>query len=760
MAGGTKNLGQVAGLFIGTTPPENTSLIWYDSTPSMQCHKVYSVTLGQWVVLDDNTISAVEYSVLRNRAQDPGLSVGQWFKITDKDNALALAITSTKVQYVDSIGNILIDDLSASIQYHVTHQNLLIDDVHGVFDVVNKRLVFEFSEVSAVNFLGDDYVLAERKVNNAWSLFKIKFSKLLSTTSGNTITWDNGFYLNFTSRFTALLDVTGGAVSKTTFDNTIASIRTDLTNVASNQQAVAEQAAAAVAAAVTDDMIFDKRLPEDPDVSTGPGDIIEGDTLQMIVNKAQRWFNSLKWATGIGLSDDYAEATQNFNVNNNDSVETAIAKLAGHVRALQEGADNGTDNVIVSPGYDDAPTSDNGSGVGSPLTRLLEKLRFYSIKHEDTDGVKVASAFENEPTSGNQTITPGTTALTTLLTKFQYWINRSKTTDGPRLADSYSPQNRMISPGVALTRVLEKLAYDISQLNSTLSTLSTTVTNITTEGKLPNDWAAKAITSVIADVAGGITISEAFSRLVGRLNQLGVITNGKLVSNALNGNNQRRTELDLGSGSMTLRDNASAHNVITPSGINQQNGDSMNYFMSYAKKQSTSTTYTEDTSEGDYVYSGALFANVGVTSSGWYETVALTAKNNLNGRKDFDAYFKRLHIGELSLGLMPLSDSNTTKTISRGISVVIGYASNSNMQVTLPKNPVTGLVIYVLPCSSKNIVVKAASGDKIDNGDGTALDSYTCSGRGRIFMFIWVEGLSYGNNPSDGLWEAGFMTDI
>lgn len=388
---GTKNLGQVAGLFIGTTPPENISLIWYDSTPSMQCHKVYSVTLGQWVVLDDNTILAVEYSVLRNRAQDPGLSVGQWFKITDKDNALALAITSTKVQYVDSIGNILIDDLSTSIQYHVTHQNLLIDDVHGVFDTVNKRLVFEFSEVSAINFLGDDYILAERKVNNVWSLFKIRFSKLLSTTLGNTITWNNGFYLNFTQRFMSMLDVVGGAVSKATFDSTIASIKTDLTNVASNQQAITDQAAAAVAAAVTDDMIFNKRLPSEPDTSTGPADIIEGDTLQMIVNKVQRWFNSLKWATGIGLSDDYAEATNNFNVNNNDSVETAIAKLAGHVRALQQGADNGTDNVIVSPGYNDSPASDNGSGVGSPLTRLLEKLRYYSIKHETTNGITFGS---------------------------------------------------------------------------------------------------------------------------------------------------------------------------------------------------------------------------------------------------------------------------------------------------------------------------------------------------------------------------------
>ena len=420
---GTKNLGQVAGLFIGTTPPENTSLIWYDSTPSMQCHKVYSVTLGQWVVLDDNTILAVEYSVLRNRAQDPGLSVGQWFKITDKDNALALAITSTKVQYVDSIGNILIDDLSASIQYHVTHQNLLIDDVHGVFDTVNKRLVFEFSEVSAINFVGEDYVLAERKVNNVWSLFKIRFSKLLSTTSGNTITWDNGFYLNFTSRFTALLDVTGGAVSKVAFDNAVASIRTDLMNVASNQQAVADQAAAAVAAAVTDDMIFDKRLPSEPDTSTNPADIIEGDTLQMIVNKVQRWFNSLKWATGIGLSDDYAEATDNFNVNNNDSVESAISKLAGHVRALQTGSDNGTDNVIVSSGYNDNPTSDNKSGAGSVLTRLLEKLRYYSIKHETTDGIKLDSSYS----PANNTITAGTTSITDVLEKIMFEINKLNT---------------------------------------------------------------------------------------------------------------------------------------------------------------------------------------------------------------------------------------------------------------------------------------------------------------------------------------------
>lgn len=37
----TKNLGQVAGVHIGSIPPENTILIWYDNTPSQNCHKVY-----------------------------------------------------------------------------------------------------------------------------------------------------------------------------------------------------------------------------------------------------------------------------------------------------------------------------------------------------------------------------------------------------------------------------------------------------------------------------------------------------------------------------------------------------------------------------------------------------------------------------------------------------------------------------------------------------------------------------------------------
>lgn len=48
----TKNLGQVAGVHIGSAPPENTVLIWYDNTPSQNCHKVYDAAKKTWVILD------------------------------------------------------------------------------------------------------------------------------------------------------------------------------------------------------------------------------------------------------------------------------------------------------------------------------------------------------------------------------------------------------------------------------------------------------------------------------------------------------------------------------------------------------------------------------------------------------------------------------------------------------------------------------------------------------------------------------------
>lgn len=322
----TKNLGQVAGVFIGTTPPENITLIWYDSTPNQMLHKVYDVNLAQWVVLDKNTISSITYSELVNLATTVGLSIGAWFKITDRGNSLALAITSTKVQYDDVLGNILIDDLGTNVQYHVTSSNLSIDDVIGVFDVVNKKLVFQFNEQTP-DYTADDYILGKVKRNNIWSLAKYKLSSFLSKDTGNSITWNGGFFFNFNNAIRNILDRSGGVVAKDTYDVDLQNLNAAINNVGEENQAIIENAQTALTQATTDTAIYNKKVPTDLITGGEPLDVVKNDTLHTAISKIQRWINRFKYATGIRISADYIDATSEQSVNNNDNVQTAIGKL-------------------------------------------------------------------------------------------------------------------------------------------------------------------------------------------------------------------------------------------------------------------------------------------------------------------------------------------------------------------------------------------------------------------------------------------------
>lgn len=336
MSGNTKNLGQVSGVLIATTPPENTTLIWFDSTPSQRCHKIYDPALNQWVILNQGIISAITYSELTSIAQGVGLSVGKFFKITDKGNALALAITSTKVQYDDSLGNILIDDLGTNIQYHVTSSNLLIDDVAGVFDTTNKKLVFQFNEITTPDF-SNDYILGKAKRNNVWSLVKYKFSTLLSTVTGNSLSWNNGLFFNFNSAFNAKLDQSGGAVAKDTYDQDIELLQQDIQNVASENQQIMDNANAAIAAATTDAQIYAKRM-QAPQTTGEAIDLAAGDSLQNGLGKIQRFINKFKFATGIRVSLDFNDNVPNSYVNNNDTVDSALRKLQKQVKVAVQSA--------------------------------------------------------------------------------------------------------------------------------------------------------------------------------------------------------------------------------------------------------------------------------------------------------------------------------------------------------------------------------------------------------------------------------------
>ena len=326
MAGNTKNLGQVAGVHIGNTPPENTILIWFDNTPSQKCHKVYDAVKKTWVILDQNIISLITYSELVNIARNVGLSIGKFYQIKDKSNALALAITTTKVQYDDSMGNILIDDLGSNIQYHVTSQNLSIDDIRGVFNESNKTLVFRFDE-QVPDFTANDYILGKIQRNNIWSLAKYRLSSFLSRVAGNSITWNGGFYFNFSNTLKNYFDKKGGVVAKDTYDTDMNQLNLSIQNVGKANQEIIGNAAKAITDATTPTAIYNKQLPSALETGGEAIDIAKGDKLVTIISKIQRYINRFKYATGIKLTSEFSEISSNGKVNNNDSLETAIAKL-------------------------------------------------------------------------------------------------------------------------------------------------------------------------------------------------------------------------------------------------------------------------------------------------------------------------------------------------------------------------------------------------------------------------------------------------
>lgn len=331
----TKNIGQIAGLKIGNTPPVNKAVIWYDDTPNQKVHKVYDNNLMKWVVLDQNIISSITYSELVNLATSTGLSIGQYFQIRDKANSLALSITSTKVKYTDPLGNILIDDLGSNVQYHVTSSNLQVDDVSGVFDTVNKKLVFQFEE-HVPEITSDDFIFGKVKRGDIWKLAKYKLSSFISKVTGNSITWNGGFFFNFNKAIGNILDKKGGVVSKDAYDIDIDNINVSINNVGSENQSIIENADNLITEETTDQKIYGKKLTSDLSVGGSAIDIAKGDTLYTIVTKIQRWINNFKYATGVFLSQSFSPKQGGGMVNNNDSVETAFSKVQGSINKVLE----------------------------------------------------------------------------------------------------------------------------------------------------------------------------------------------------------------------------------------------------------------------------------------------------------------------------------------------------------------------------------------------------------------------------------------
>lgn len=320
----SKNVGQVSGLFIGTSAPQNKTLIWFDSTTNQQCHKVYDPKTGLWKVLDPEIVALTTYSELVNNAKKNGLSIGKFYQITDKSNTLAITVGVTKVQYIDTLGNILIDDLGTNIQYHVSSGNLLIDDIVGVFDVQNNKLVFSFDEQTPTT---NDYLFGKKLNGSKWNLFKFKISSLISNVSGNSIIWNKGLFFNFYNSIKLLFNKSGGIVSYDTYKLKVEEIDKNIKNASENNQTIVQNAEKLIKENTSPKAIYDKNIPKNIDTEVEPGDVLLGDTLFNIISKFQRWINKFKYATGIRISRSFKENTKPEYINNNDTVESALSKV-------------------------------------------------------------------------------------------------------------------------------------------------------------------------------------------------------------------------------------------------------------------------------------------------------------------------------------------------------------------------------------------------------------------------------------------------
>jgi hypothetical protein len=371
MSASSKNLGQIAGVHIGTTPPTNTLLIWYDNTPSQLIHKVYNPSTKLWGALDPEIVTNITYSELTTLAKNTGLTIGKYFQLTDVSNVLAIAITTTKVQYTDSKGNILIDDLGSNIQYHVSSSNLQIDDLSGVFDETNKKLVFQFDEYIPV--ISTDYLFGKVKRGTTWILAKFKFNSLLSTVTNNSLSWNGGLFFSFSAAIKNVLNKKGGVVGYDEYTTNNTKLNTSINNVGKNNENIIANADKALTDATTPSEIYAKAIPSAPVTGDAPGDVLKGDTLLLIINKFQRWVNKFKYATGISLSSAFADAKKQEYVNNNDTVESAFGKIQYMIKHPT------TSGSLPGDWVDDHQSTDTWDYGSTPLAGDSLSLAFTKI---------------------------------------------------------------------------------------------------------------------------------------------------------------------------------------------------------------------------------------------------------------------------------------------------------------------------------------------------------------------------------------------
>lgn len=329
----TIDVGTVAGISIGTTPPSNPAIIWYDTTDKL--HKSYDVSLGQWVPMSQAIVTQInDFNDLINKANLPGgLPIAAFYNVLKRDSdpfwsTMVWVVGQTRIQYVDKQNNIIVEDLAGqgTTTQYVASTNYFFDNIVATFDQKTSQLNFDFQQLADNPALAD-VLYGMRMVGENATLVKRTIPSLISKSSKNSLAFVDGLYFNFSAAMKGVI------VSEQTDDTTVVGYKQYAADYAAMDKVFED-----VQKIVQDwqnnsrEMIFNSYLIEvnpAPATVDAPHDLTTRDDITAAFNKIQGWYNRLKLATGMSLSSAYAAnpSTKGIMPTKGDLVERAIALL-------------------------------------------------------------------------------------------------------------------------------------------------------------------------------------------------------------------------------------------------------------------------------------------------------------------------------------------------------------------------------------------------------------------------------------------------
>lgn len=379
--GQTENLGQIAVLWISAYQPENNKLIWYDTISRI--HKVYETSTGNWVPLNPQIVTNATLDDVRTQAQHYGLSIGKFYYLTDV-GSLAVAVSVTKIWYVDSNGNYIVNDLIFTVQAYVNSDNLLIDGTKGVYDLVTGKLVFAFTTIENGELADEnnDYIAMRRKNGSVWSWIKLRLKNLISGENGNNITWNKGLYFSLLNSLREIVNHQGGVVGYDSYQSDKQQMTNSINQIAESNRTVLNAAKQYTDQETAAAKIYGKKHSGAWNVVNNPPNTPNAAaTLDEILQILVSWTNVLQKAGKINLGSDYAAGGKTGDISAADSVRSAIEKLVYKALNLRAWSINTPD----------------GSGATSVSVDDIVTF-FYGLSSEDVDiedFVEVISNFFN-----------------------------------------------------------------------------------------------------------------------------------------------------------------------------------------------------------------------------------------------------------------------------------------------------------------------------------------------------------------------------